>query len=212
MPFEDEEDEGREVKIRRRPQDPTRAERIKHRITHLPYRSWCPDCVAGKGRDHHHRAVQEDQDARGVDEVHLDYCFPRDGVGLPSRTVVVAKSRKTKAVFCHVVTTKGIGGIDWAVQQLCKDIVRLGIHGKVILKTDQEHALVDLAREVARSRGPMVETVIESAPRSDSSGHGLAERAVQAIECQIRVMKCSLERRLGRVRIQPSISMPKKRH
>ena len=130
MPFEDEADEGREVKVRRRPNEPTKEERIKHRATHIPYRSWCVDCVAAAGRDHPHRRMHEEADARDLNEVHLDYCFPRDGEGMPSATVVVVKPRNTRAVFSHIVSRKRAGGMDWAVQQILRGLVRLGIHGK----------------------------------------------------------------------------------
>ena len=34
----------------------------KHRITHCPFRSWCPKCVAGRGRDFPHHTQEVDPD------------------------------------------------------------------------------------------------------------------------------------------------------
>ena len=31
-----------------RPGQPTQTQLEDHRVDHLPYRSWCPECVAGK--------------------------------------------------------------------------------------------------------------------------------------------------------------------
>ena len=36
------------------PGEPTAEERRIHETTHLPYRSWCADCVSGRGYSHKH--------------------------------------------------------------------------------------------------------------------------------------------------------------
>ena len=36
------------------PQQPAEQERREHNLTHLPYRSWCTDCVESKGRANNH--------------------------------------------------------------------------------------------------------------------------------------------------------------
>eukprot|EP00971_Amphidinium_carterae_P048948 964526-Amphidinium_carterae.4 len=38
----------------RQPPQPTQQEQEEHRITHMPYRSWCPICVKAKGQPQHH--------------------------------------------------------------------------------------------------------------------------------------------------------------
>ena len=35
---------------------PTAEEMETHRATHLPYRSWCEDCVMGRGSGERHRS------------------------------------------------------------------------------------------------------------------------------------------------------------
>ena len=32
------------------PGQPSRAEREQHELTHIPFRSWCPHCVRGRGK------------------------------------------------------------------------------------------------------------------------------------------------------------------
>eukprot|EP00971_Amphidinium_carterae_P350019 6491346-Amphidinium_carterae.1 len=39
----------------RQPPQPTKQDQEQHRITHMPYRSWCPICVKAKGHSVHHR-------------------------------------------------------------------------------------------------------------------------------------------------------------
>ena len=48
---EEEVEEGRKVKGMPTPQTVSRREREEHELTHLPYRSWCPRCVRGRGRN-----------------------------------------------------------------------------------------------------------------------------------------------------------------
>ena len=38
----------------RLPYSPSKEERRMHRITHWPFRSWCPKCVMGKSRESPH--------------------------------------------------------------------------------------------------------------------------------------------------------------
>ena len=52
---------------------PTEREMVEHRKTHLPYRSWCEECVAGKGRDDPQRRQELEDDAKPI--LELDYFF-----------------------------------------------------------------------------------------------------------------------------------------
>mgnify|MGYP007121962740 CR=1 FL=1 len=36
---------------------PTEEEVENNRLTHLPYRNWCPECVKAKGKDLDHRCA-----------------------------------------------------------------------------------------------------------------------------------------------------------
>ena len=53
--LESERAEGREANTKPEVHAPSLEEWRKHSLTHLPYRSWCPDCVAGKAVDNAHR-------------------------------------------------------------------------------------------------------------------------------------------------------------
>ncbi len=43
-----------------------------HMTLHADYRDWCPDCVAGRGISHQHRASRNERTGR---EFSLDYAF-----------------------------------------------------------------------------------------------------------------------------------------
>ena len=83
--------------------------------------------------------------------------------------VVVAKDRESSALSAHVVPVKG-GDVPWIVEQLCRDIRRWGIRGDLTIRCDLEHALVDLANQVAKKRrdAPGIRTAIEHNPVGES--------------------------------------------
>ena len=127
--------------------------------------------------------------------VHFDYCFPRNEAGGEYQVVLVGKDRETKMFLAHVVPFKG-AEVEWITQQISRDLRRFGIHGNVVLRSDQEPAITNLLDEVCKFR-KAARTVAKKAPTSDSRANGLAERAVQSIEEMLRVHKLALESRLG---------------
>ena len=48
-------------------------------------------------------------------------------------------------------------------EQAARDLLRCGIHGDVILKSDQEPAIVDVLKEISKLRGSR-RTMIEVSP------------------------------------------------
>ena len=48
----------------RKPDEATAKEKAMHDVSHVPYRSWCLDCVRGRGVESPHRVnAQRDEDA-----------------------------------------------------------------------------------------------------------------------------------------------------
>ena len=56
------------------PSTPTAEEVANHNMTHLPYRSWCPQCVRGRGKASPHKA-HDSHRAAGVPVLSIDYTF-----------------------------------------------------------------------------------------------------------------------------------------
>ena len=168
----------------------------KHRMKgHCPYRSWCEDCLRGA-------ANMDAHPPRGpflgiVPEVHSDYGFFRDKKGdkVNKVVVLVSRDRGSGGVCAHVVPQK-VAGSGWIVKQHDRDLKKFGHRGKIVLKSDNEPAIKDLLGKVGAMREG--ETLLEHSPVGDSKANGLAERAMQAVEKQTRVLKISTERNLGR--------------
>ena len=68
-------EESRIPKTKRSSHEPTNEEIRIHEVTHVPYRSWCPCCVAGRGKSDFH--LKRDEEDKAVAGVHVDYWFLR---------------------------------------------------------------------------------------------------------------------------------------
>ena len=195
-------DEGGETarelkKLRRRHPLPSAKEREEHLRTHLPFRTWCEQCMAGRGIATGHKPRAREDGDEAVPTIGYDYCFLRNAPGEPSVSVIVSKDRATRSISAHAVPCKG-AGVEWAVDQAIKDLKKIGYYSKVVLRTDQEPAVVDFVEEIARRREGCV-TVVEKAPVGESQSNGLAERGFRSLEEMMRVFKLDLEERVKQV-------------
>ena len=130
------------------PQLPTKEEVEEHNLTHLPFRNWCPHCVRGAGRSADHRVHVRDD---GLPEVHLDYCFLGTD-GKSTETVLVVRERPHRMTMSTIVPMKG-ASLEWTVRRVLAFIKELGPEGSdIVLKSDQEPAIVSLVGEVVRRR------------------------------------------------------------
>ena len=111
--------------------------------------------MAGAANDHPHRTrLAEIRESLVVPEVHWDFCFPRDADGDQYAAVVfVGRDKETRMTVAHVVPMKG-ADMEWVTEQAARDLFRFGIHGDVILKSDQEPAIVDVRKKISKLRGP----------------------------------------------------------
>ena len=97
------------------PRAPSKAEIELHNATHLPYRNWCPWCVAGRRNNTQHRELKE-KHARTEPCLHLDYAFLSNEIGTEALTVLIGKLELRWTPLCEQsstyacpVTEKGIG-------------------------------------------------------------------------------------------------------
>ena len=195
-PAQEEAPDGSRIKVGKVPRGPSREEYRSHQATHVPFRSWCPKCLAGRGHNSGHRSGEEPIDETPM--CSLDYCFIRrgdkDDTCIP---VVVMKLRRVGAIAAHVVPGKG-ASYDEVVKMLLADLLKFGIRGKLIMKGDQEPAIEKLLGEVARCRDlDGAETIVEFSPVRDSSSNGLAEKGVQTLEGLLRTHLIDLDEKLG---------------
>ena len=103
---EEEVEEAKAVRVARNPLAPTQAEREAHEATHLPFRSWCAECVAGRRDNPPHARMPEEE--HQVPEVMLDYAFVRRGEETETTTILIAKDRDSRAIRAWVMRHKGV--------------------------------------------------------------------------------------------------------
>ena len=176
------------------PRLPSRDEVLRHNLTHMPYRNWCPHCVRGRGKemDHRRRAAMEEP---SVPEYHLDYCFPGDEDG-QRLTVLVVVERHTKMKKAVVVPSKGSTG-RFAARMVMELIEECGDKDRhIIMKSDQEHAIQYLVDDVCTARTG-ARTIVEQAPKRSKGSNGVVERAVQSVEQYLRTLKSALDEKMA---------------
>ena len=193
--FEDGLEEARALQMFRPCVPPSEAEVRAHRASgHANFRSWCSACVRGVANDRRH-VLRLELPPGAAPEVHSDYGFFRNcRVDKSSVPVFVSTVRGHQCLGAHVVPRKGIGS-GWIVQQHLRDLRKWGIRGKVIFRSDQEPAIIDLLDKVASLRTSP--TLLEQSPKADSKANGRAERAVQKLQKKVRVLKIALEESIG---------------
>ena len=131
------------------PSMPTQEEMDLHRITHLPYRPWCTECVEGFAREwpHRHNDVQ-----CLIPFISCDYLyFSEKGISARdeldeeerhgSMRVLVEYCGATRAQFARALPHEAADSEAYAVEQLKQDIIWLG-HSKLTIGGDNEPALV----------------------------------------------------------------------
>ena len=119
---EEETEETRNPKVGRVPQMPTKFEMEEHLPLHIPYRPWCPVCVAGEGVQNQSRqATPEEKGGCGV-TISMDYCFLSSDDGEEGDPkVLVVHDDKSEALWALAVKAKGIGAPEvsaWVAQKL----------------------------------------------------------------------------------------------
>ena len=166
---EDEEmTEARVARGKKSPKDPTKKEREEHELTHMPFRSWCEDCVKSRARNAHHRTkVPKDPlEEVKVARVHMDYFFmSRADESASSNPLFVMADEKSGARYARAVGKKGLGEgdeMDWLIQDVSKTLKSWGhtggSAGHLIFKSDGEPALMAVKNAVMQYHGKGLHT------------------------------------------------------
>ena len=182
------------------PMTPSKAQREAHECTHLPYRSWCPHCVAARRSNSQHRRSSSSQ--RTLPLLVADYCQLKDtDDGIEGITVLVARLYPARALLATVVDVKGPD--DNAVARVA-NFIRDSGYSRMVYRTDQEASIRSLFEEAFRKsqrQGSLYNARLEqftpAAPAvGESQSNGKAENAVQRVEDLVRTYQAALGSRL----------------
>ena len=171
---------------------PGKMEMLRRRVTHVPYAGWCPECVAGRGRDRPHQQGQQLE----TPLVEVDYGFL--GMGTEERQmtapVLLARVRPGGYCFACVATQKGRGDV-YAIGQLHAFLEEAGLAGQVIrMRTDLEPAVRAIVAEVAVRRGRSGMTLPETTPKGSHSSTGSVEQLSGSIAGLVRTWVLAMQR------------------
>ena len=128
--------ETKTARTLRTPEPPADAARMAHNATNVPFRDWCPICVASRGRSSPHRRVVVNKTADTLPNFQTDYMFIR----------TVAES-KTQPCIIFVETRSGA-----VISFMCARKGGYGFLNPIIIQCDKEMSIVDVCRKVARDR------------------------------------------------------------
>ena len=110
------------------------------------------------------------------------------------QTVLVMQESETRSIWSYAVERKGASE-EWVIHQICEDIEIVGLkEDRIIIKDDQEPAIIDVAKQIAMNRGGRFGTALDNSRVGDSDSNGRIERAIQDVEGQCRTMRSALER------------------
>ena len=172
---------------------PSKAVVDAHNLSHWPYRSWCPHCVAARRPNSHHRR-QGAPAERTVPLLCADYCFIRDNEDDQLATVLVCKFEPANLMLTTIVDEKGAA--EDTVTRVAQFIKESG-YTQLVYRSDQEPALRSLFEAAARQIGREVSQMApEASSVGESQSNGRAEAAVRVFEDKIRTYKSALETRL----------------
>lgn len=192
--------DARPARVAADPGQPTRDEWNAHMITHHPYRSWCPWCVMGRGRNDAHRSHNSSAD-NAVPVISFDFCY-LDKIGIDGERlegestynpVAVLKCSTTKALGAQGLPSKEVSA---HLIQFVADTIDNWGHTKVVFKTDNEPATNALAKAIRRARNHP--TILEDSPDYEPQSHGRAERGVRQIKELWCTVRFAFEDRVGR--------------
>ena len=173
------------------PNTPSKREREEHEVTHLPFRSWCPHCVRGRGQASPHVHGKEKEENR-LPTIALDYGFLGEE-DRKSITTIAIRDSKSGALHGFQVPQKGVSD-ERVSKKIAGWVDGLG-YKRVVIKSDQEPSIIALRAEIMRiSRTEMVP---EYSPVKDSKPNDAAENAVKGMAGMIRTLKGAVEAKIG---------------
>ena len=152
--------EAKTARILRTPEQPTDAARMAHNATHVPFRDWCPICVASRGRSFPHRRGVVNKTADTLPKFQTDYMFIR----------TVGES-KTQPCITFVETCSGVvisfmcarkGDYEDLTKEILRHVEAYEFLNPVILQCDKEMSIIDVCTKVAPKTGHQSNGFVEA--------------------------------------------------
>ena len=172
--------EAKTARSLRTPEPPTDAARMAHNATHVPFRDWCPICVA---------RVVVNKTGDILPKFQTDYMFIRTVAESKTQQCITFVETRSGVVISFMCARKG------AHEDLTKEILRhfeaYGFLNPVIIQCDKEMSIIDVCRKVARERNARI--VLPFAPKTSHQSNGFVEAVHGHIEGLARCNQTQIE-------------------
>ena len=176
------------------PAQPTQQERAEHELTHLPFRSWCPTCVANKGRADNHPKQKSKMPV-----VQFDFCYFKTAGEPTTSAILTGIDVETGMVMATMVGDKQ-QDFQYHVNCIQSFLMECGrvqaILNSTILQSDQEDHLIALLQTVASKMGGNI--TVRQSPAYTSQAQGSVERFHRTLMGQIRTLRAQLQQNYDR--------------
>lgn len=147
-------------------------------LSHIPFRSWCPHCVAGRARYSGHYRVRDPRTTPSSTSSSIGaYCLDQG-----NNSVQVMRDAS-----CGYNIARAMGLARYHGAEVMADDTTLLGHARVVLKSGLEPALRSLQEEVQRRRTKPA--IVVNAGVGQPQSIWIAERAARPIPGQERVMR-----------------------
>ena len=143
-----------------------------HELTHLPFREWCPHCVACKSRaDQHRRSEPEVTAERSFPTIQIDLMY-----GIDSNPILLLIDSWTRYVRAVPMKSKSAKNISMILSAF---IGEMGYVETI---------------EIAHDNEPTINAAVDSRAKNFDKGRtSMAERAIQTVRCQSKTLVHALE-------------------
>ena len=134
--------EAKTARTLRTPEPPADAARMAHNATHVPFRGWCPFCVASRGRSSPHRRVVVNKTADTLPKFQTDYMFIRTEAESTTQPCITCVETRSGVVISFMCARKG--GYEDLTKEILRHFEAYGVLNPVILECDKEMSIIDV--------------------------------------------------------------------
>ena len=176
------------------PPTPSDEEVALHNLTHVPFKNWCPHCVACRSRgDSHQQGGESHASSGGFPCVAFDLFYAKisgseyhfldklDGDDREVLTVLSVVDRSTGMVRGIPLPSKGHEGLVHAAKEVISFVSYLG-YQTIQVRSDNEPAMESLVTMVVQARSKVgLRTIAKPSQPYEHATNGAAEQAIQTL-------------------------------
>ena len=182
----------REVRVQKRPVEPTKEQIEKHNLTHEPFEEWCELCVSFRSRQDKHSSTDDSQSATSLISFDFGFCG-RSAESTEKVTFLAMHDKDTGLIGAVPTLQKGGKHFQYLVSELTRFVVSTG-HESVRLRCDGEPSTLSLLQAACKAcRSLGIKVTPEPIAIGNHQANGGAERAVELIRSHANILITHVE-------------------